>query len=506
TAYRDCLHPTHRTSVSTAAERRSLIPSTANDCCPLQMVSIQSQASQYVVDLSTASATMDESPLAKMEKACGEIGKNDAVDKKPATATPSSVRTKGVSPNIRPGSSASEDRKHATNGTHKKDNGDSGKGGNGKINGCGFDKKALGCEPSTSTAYCGFPGAMQRNFTSMPGMMPPFGFNPAAAAGAANPYLAMFPGAAFGFMPPHSAAFGMLPPGFPQNATAAAGGMMPPMMMPLPPSVPQNVAQNGMEQLFAAQMAAAAAASHSLFMPQSAAGPYASFPFHLMNGNANAIAASTAATPTVPTSSSAAKPSSIDSLLMAVASGQVQNTCLFSENGVPCGKTYASNDELTAHYKAVHCKLPAPSTPNGNAAESLAQKSSPVTSSATTPTDNVSPTSTLSTASSARSAATPTSHVTHPAHPTNAQRFHPYGRPSAATAAAAQAANANAAQQMALMQQFAAMASMAQQQGQGMPPFPFMMPMGMNPAAMAAQQGLTNAQMQRLAASGVPHS
>lgn len=86
---------------------------------------------------------MDESPLAKMEKACGEIGKNDAVDKKPATTTPSSVRTKGVSPNIRPGSSASEDRKHATNGTHKKDNGDSGKGGNGKINGCGFDKKVL---------------------------------------------------------------------------------------------------------------------------------------------------------------------------------------------------------------------------------------------------------------------------------------------------------------------------------------------------------------------------
>lgn len=72
--------------------------------------------------------------------------------------------------------------------------------------------QALGCEPSTSTAYCGFPGTMQRNFTSMPGMMPPFAFNP-AAAGAANPYLAMFPGAPFGFMPPHSAAFGMLPPG-----------------------------------------------------------------------------------------------------------------------------------------------------------------------------------------------------------------------------------------------------------------------------------------------------
>lgn len=86
---------------------------------------------------------MDESPLAKMEKACGEIGKNDALDKKAATTTPSSVRTKGVSPNIRPGSSASEDRKHATNGTHKKDNSDSAKGGNGKINGCGFDKKVI---------------------------------------------------------------------------------------------------------------------------------------------------------------------------------------------------------------------------------------------------------------------------------------------------------------------------------------------------------------------------
>jgi hypothetical protein len=317
---------------------------------------------------------------------------------------------------------------------------------------------------------------MQRCFPSNAMMMPPFPYNTPNGA----PF-GMFPGGPFAFMPPHSSAFGMLPPTLTHNGNH----VMP--MVPMSAFVSNAGANNAEMYNIAAQMAAAAAQSQSLF---PAFGGYGSLPagFPGVNGGIPLQTAGTVATTSA---------NSFQSLLMATASGQTQMPCsVRNEDGSPCGKTFTNPEELLRHIRD-HVQ------PSLSSKEVTPRKLSPVASS--TLSDNVSPASTLSSSSSSNgSGTTPTSQVLRPssaASSGSSARFHPYGKPNAVpSTSAAPTMSPFDAQQMMIMQQFAAMAAgMMPPQSQTTLPFTYpLVPMGIT---ASPQQ-----QPQRLVSTGVPQS